>query len=77
MTDAERKKTEAERLLAEIAPYCEQVERDAYERLLLETDPDKVMEHQRFINATRGLKDALKSAITLGKQAAKQRVSVA
>lgn len=77
MTDAERKAAEAERLLAEIAPYCEQVERDAYEALLIARDPVVVMEHQRFINAARGLQAALKTAITLGKQASKKPVSVA
>jgi hypothetical protein len=77
MTDTERKATEAERILAEITPYCEQVERDAYEALLLETDHDKIIEGQRFILASRKFKAALATAVTLGKQAAKKAPAVA
>jgi hypothetical protein len=77
MTEAERKATEAERLLQDIAPYCEQVEREAYEALLLETDHDKIIEGQRFILASRKFQNVLKTAITLGKQSARKAPSVA
>jgi hypothetical protein len=77
MNDIERKAAEAERILAEIAPYCEQVEKDAYEALLLETDHDKIIEGQRFILASRKFKAALATAVTLGKQAAKKAPAVA
>lgn len=77
MTDAERKASEAERLLAEIAPYCEQVEKEAYEALLLETDHGKIIEGQRFILASRRFKAAFETAVTLGKQAAKPKKVVA
>jgi hypothetical protein len=77
MTDAERKASEAERIMAEIAPYCEQVERDAYEALLVETDEAKILEGRRLILASRKLQDALKTAITLGKQSARKTPSVA
>ena len=77
MTDAKRKAAEAERLLAEIAPYCEQVEKDAYEALLIETSADAILEKRREINAIRSLQGALRTAITLGAQAAKPRKSFA
>lgn len=77
MTDAERKAAEAERLLAEIAPYCEQVEKGAYEALLLETDEAKILEGRRLILASRKFKDALRTAIRLGKQASKKAPAVA
>lgn len=77
MTDAERKASEAERLLAEVGPYCEQVEKDAYEALLLETDQDKILEGRRLILASRKFQDVLKTAITLGKQSARKAPSVA
>lgn len=77
MTEAERKATEAERLLSEIAPYCEAVEREAYEALLLEKDPAAILEGQKFINASRRFRDALKSAVTLGKSSARQAPAVA
>jgi hypothetical protein len=77
MTEAERKASEAERLLADIAPYCEQVEKDAYEALLRETDHDKIIEGQRFILASRKFRAALATAVTLGKQAARKAPAVA
>lgn len=77
MTDAERKASEAERLLAEIAPYCEQVEQEAYEALLRETDHDKIIEGQRFILASRKFRAAFETAVTLGKQAARKAPAVA
>lgn len=77
MTEAERKASEAERLLAEIAPYCEQVERDAYEALLSETDEAKILEGRRLIVASRKFQDVLRTAITLGKQSARKAPSVA
>lgn len=77
MTDAERKASEAERLLQEIAPYCEQVERDAYEALLIETDETKILEGRRLIVASRKFQDALRTAITLGKQASRKAPAVA
>lgn len=77
MTDAERKAAEAERLLADIAPYCEQVEKDAYEALLVEADPAKVLEGRQFIVASRKFQAALETAVTLGKHAQKKRPSVA
>lgn len=77
MTDAERKATEAERILAEIAPYCEQVEKEAYEALLLDTDEAKILEGRRLILASRKFQDALRTAITLGKQSARKAPAVA
>lgn len=77
MTDAERKAAEAERLLAEIAPYCDQVEKEAFEALILETDNDKILEGRRLIVASRRLRDVLKAAITLGKQSTRKAPAVA
>lgn len=77
MNDTERKGAEAELLMAQIAPYCDRVERDAYEALLRETDPEKVMERKHFINASREFRAALQTAITLGKQAARKAPAVA
>lgn len=77
MNDIERKATEAERILAEIAPYCDQVEKDAYEAMLLETDEIKIIEGQRFILASRKFRAALQTAITLGKQSARKAPAVA
>jgi hypothetical protein len=77
MTDAERKASEADRIMAEIAPYCEQVERDAYEALLLETDEAKILEGRRLILASRKFQAALRTAITLGAQAARKAPAVA
>jgi hypothetical protein len=77
MNDTERKAAEAERLAGEITPYCLQVENDAYEALLNETDPERVMEHKHFINASRKFRDALRTAIVLGKQSARKAPAVA
>lgn len=77
MTDTERKASEAERLLSELAPYCEQVEQEAYEALLRETEDAKILEGRRFILASRKFQDALRSAITLGKQSTRKAPAVA
>lgn len=77
MNEVTRRAEEAERLLAEIAPYCEQVEKGAYEALLLETEEAKILEGRRMIIASRRFKDALRSAIIAGKQAAKKAPAVA
>lgn len=77
MTDAERKATEAERLLAEIAPYCEQVEKEAYEALLRETDEARILEGRRLIVASRKFQDALRAAVTMGQQSARKAPAVA
>lgn len=77
MTDAERKAADAERLMGEIGPYCDAVEKDAYEALLLESDPAKILEGRQFILASRKFRAALQTAVTLGKQSAKPRAKVA
>ena len=77
MTEAERRATEAERIMAEIAPYCAQVEAEAYEAMLIEKDPAAILEAQKFIQASRRFQQALKSAVTLGKSSARVAPAVA
>lgn len=77
MTEAERKGTEAERIMGEIAPYCDAVEQSLYRDMLAASDDAVILETRRQILALHMLKANLQTAITLGKQAAKPRVSVA
>jgi hypothetical protein len=77
MTDTERKAAEAERLMAEIAPYLDAVEKQSFEALLVETEAEKILEHRHFINASRKFRAELKTAIVLGSQAARKAPTVA
>lgn len=63
--------------MAEIGPYCDQVEKDAYEALLAETDQAKILEGRLFILASRKFRATLQTAVTLGKQAARKAPTVA
>lgn len=77
MTDLERKAADAERLMADIAPYLDKVERDSFEALLVETEAEKILEHRHFINASRRFRAELKTAIVLGSQAQRKAPTVA